>query len=170
LHPIFRMRALLILCFSMMLVACGFHLRGVQSLPEALRNVYVQADANNKELAHIVRHTLRANNVYIAADKEQAQAILFLENNRLNNQLTSLVGSAQAGHYMITQEVTMSIQDPEGKYLLHDVKLSVTRNYSSNATQVLSANDTIKSLKDHMLQDLSTEILQRIAAIDIPSS
>lgn len=135
------------------------------ALAKPLTQLYLQTDAPNSEFMITLEQLLRANNITLASTRQQATAILQINNITQFSQLAALTGSAEAGQYQLFAQVYFSVQDQHGHRLLKNTMVQTSRSYNTNATQVLSSNNTSKQLWHNMQLELANEILSQLSAI-----
>ncbi len=164
-HPFLLITAFL---FSLLLTACGFHLRGLEKIPNNISHINLQTNIPAPYLWPALQEDLRNNGAILLSQDNlsQAQAILLIQSFSNSNQLLSSTGVAEAGLYQITSTVTFALLNPDqnkNKILLGPITLSAERQYSSNAMQVLSNQSIQTRLSKDMAHDLANQIIHRLA-------
>ena len=149
----------------LLLTACGWHLRGLLDLSPQLKQVYINTHPPNSPLVFDLKQQLRANHAVIVASPDLAKSIIKLGKLHFHNRLTSQTGGGEAGQYTITMSTTFSVKATNGKVLLPRTLVQSSRQYNSNASQVLSMNSKIDTLSEQMRQQISNAILNQLAKI-----
>jgi len=149
----------------LLLNSCGFHLRGLEKIPENISHINLQTNIPAPYLWPILQDDLRNNGAILESQNNlnQAQAILTIQAFKTSTQLINLTGVAGAGLYQLTSTVTFVLMDPDNKILLGPVTLSSERQYSTNSMQVLSDQSIEARLTRQIAHDLSNQIIHHLA-------
>ncbi|HYR05776.1 MAG TPA: LPS assembly lipoprotein LptE, partial [Gallionella sp.] len=102
-RPVLRMLALLLT--TLMLTACGFHLRGQAGLP--FGTLYLDAANSNTPLIADLRRNLEASNVKLVNTAEQADVVLNIVSEIPEKQILTLGGSGRVSEYQLRYRVSM---------------------------------------------------------------
>lgn len=154
-----------LLSVMLILTACGWHLRGLLDLPPKLKQVYIKTHTPNSPLVFELTQLLRANHATVVSDPGLAQSIVILNPLSTQNRLTSQTGGGEAGQYTLTMSVVFSVRDSNGKILLPDTLIQASRQYNSNASQVLSNKSKISTLSTQMRSQIANSIVNQLAKI-----
>lgn len=141
-----------------MLFACGFQLRGANSLPPNLRvlslksnNPYGLFEANLKKSLEMVGVTLVAKPQDAPITLQILQTTLF--------SLPSSVGtSSQATVYTVSYEVKMALIDHTGKILMGPRDVTSSSTMTVNAQQEINTTNQLDILSQQLQQDVITQI------------
>ncbi len=153
----------LILSLSFLLLACGFHLRGLEKMPPILNKLYIETDIIAPALLPSLKSSLQNNGVILMTEAGQATSLLLIQNFQTSKQLISLSGVTEAGQYQLTTSVDFTLEDSKSNTLLGPIHLSAERQYSTNATQILSNSSIEFRLNQQMSQELANKILSYLA-------
>ncbi len=154
-----------LLSIMLLLTACGWHLRGLLDLSPQLKQVYIKTRTPNSPLVFELKQLLRANHATVVSDPNLAKSIVILSPLRIQNRLTSQTGGGEAGQYTLTMSITFSVRSSNGKVLLPDTLIQASRQYNSNASQVLSNNSKINTLSRQMRSQIANSIVNQLAKI-----
>lgn len=149
----------------LLLTACGFHLRGIQKLPTVLNRLYLQSSDPFSQLSQAIRLTLKSNRILLVQTPAEASATLRIISVEQTHKMTSLSGAAEAGQYTLFSKLTFEVTDSEKHVLLEPTTIQASRNYNSNAMQVLSAYSVRERLSKAMNQQLASDILSRLSKV-----
>ena len=144
---------------------CGFHLRGILTMPPELGRLYIEAPNQNTPFVQSLQRMLRVNNITLVSDKPSATAILHLSSIQSSQQLVALSGSSQAGQYQVNSRVKFSLRTVDGKVLLPPTVVTRSGYFNSNATQILSANNMGERLSNRMEQSIAQNIVTQLARV-----
>lgn len=152
---------------ALTLSACGFHLAGNRPLPEPLRSVYIETVAPYRvseppvETALSSRLTRRGG--FVATKPEDAQSTLRLRDLDERRDVLSVGPDGKALEFLLTTTVRYELIGRD-KVLIPSDTLSVSRDYSFNATQVLPKEAEEARLRDYIQDELAELILLRVEA------
>jgi LPS-assembly lipoprotein len=156
----------ILLPLILLIAGCGFHLRGMAPIPHSLRNLYVDISQDNTGFIPQFNALATSNDITLANSVQTANAILkIISVSAPDPQLIAVTGSGQAGQYNLYYSVTFSVVKPDGIVLIQPTTLSQTRNFSSNASQALSANNQIQQLTQNMQQVIAQSIINQLAQV-----
>lgn len=161
------MRLVVGLLGAAVLGGCGFHLQGSTPLPDGVDSMYVSYDdpyrVDTPPLVTGLRERLRRQHL-LGVIAAPAQLTI---NNLVNGQRLRSVSpvDGDAAEYELSTEVNFSYR-VNGADQISTQTLTVTRDYSVDQGQRLSADAERQSLLTSMQKELSNLILIRIAAVN----
>jgi len=149
---------------SSLLTGCGFHLQGTSPLPKGIDAMHiVYSDPYRVETPPLVtalQDRLRRQGLLGEMDAPAELDILSLSNGQRLMSVSPVDGGA--AEYELTTQVRFSYR-VNGADQLSDESLSVTRAYSVDQSQRLSADQEQRALLERMQQELANLILLRVA-------
>lgn len=148
---------------SFLLIACGFHLRGLEKMPPVLNHLYIETNTPAPVFLPKLEAALQNNEVILVNNSQSASSILIIQNFQTSKQLLSLSGTTEAGQYTLTTSVSFSLETPDGKTLMGPIDLSAERLYSTNAMQVLSTGSIESRLNLQMSEELANKVLNYLS-------
>jgi LPS-assembly lipoprotein len=156
-----RIFAALILS-TVIVQACGFHLRGTFSLPPSMKTVYVKsADA---ALGAKVEELLKQSGSIIATATGESAAIVRITDVNLARDVSTVDPRGKVTGYMLVLSASYAVDDAAGKSLLRRQSLRVQRDYSFDAEQVLAKEGEEEFLRQDMESDAAQQIVRQMAA------
>ena len=149
------------------LVGCGFHLRGVEHFPPPLQSMFIETKYPNTPVVLNLRDKLMDNGVVLTSSPAQALTILELSQLSISDQAISLLGAGQASIHQLTDSLTYTLRDAKTrKVLLGPITLYKSRNYSTNASLILS-DDYVSNQISHALQkEIASGIFAGLSRVD----
>lgn len=160
------MRALA-LALTLTIAACGFHLAGNRPLPEALTSVYVDVIApyrvSEPPLETSLRSSLLRRGGQVRGKAEDAKTIIRLSELNESRRVLSVGADGKALEFQLTTSVRYQVISADKPLLPPDV-LSVSRDYSFNAQQVLAKEAEEARLRDFIQNELAELLLLRLEA------
>ncbi len=154
-------KALICLLCTLLLSACGWHLRGSQTEVLTLGSVHVSAQDQYGELAAELRRQFGARGVAVPATPEEAQYQLTILDEDFQRRTAGVGVDALASAYELTWTVHYTLSDDQGQTLLSpDSRNSSTRFY--DVQPGASATQEERLLRGEMSRDLARQILNRV--------
>jgi LPS-assembly lipoprotein len=154
-----------IFIMSVMLAACGFHLRGLADIP--FKTVYVEG--NKMPISPDVIRILKTNGVEIIKDKEKAELVVEIMRDTATKKILSLGGGGRnvAGavrEFELVHVLTFRMRT--GKSELWDKPRTIEnrRDFSYSDPEILAKAYEETMLYENMRQDAVREILRQIEA------
>jgi LPS-assembly lipoprotein len=145
-----------------MLAGCGFHLRGVQSLPSWLNKVSVITTHVSPEWGPIMKRQLQLAHVMIVDDPTEAPYWLTIQNERMQQNISSISSGSSPRQYQLTYHVQFTLQRAKGTELIAPSTIVVTRLLTINNDRILGSHDEEEQLKQEMRRDAAVQILYRL--------
>lgn len=152
----------LMAALSMMIFACGFHLRGSEPLPASLQTIYIQTNQPYNSFARELRQTLRTVGVTVAQNANTTPITLQILDDTLNQQITSVSTGGQTTTYVLNYAVNYQIVDRKGIVILAPQIASARRDYSATTNQLLGDINTQNTLINDMQREVIYQILNRL--------
>lgn len=150
---------------TLLLSACGFHLRGTGdvSVSDQWRSMYLVSGNPNSEFSREVKTRFSANGVEWQEEKPEANFQLVLGPERFSQRNLSLNSEARAAEFELTMRSTFSVRDIAGKEIMSDTTGSVVKQMENDPRNVVGKAEEIRILKTEMRAELAQQILRRIA-------
>jgi LPS-assembly lipoprotein len=154
---------------SLLLVACGFHLRGLggsAQLPPALASVRVvmTAGGENAPLAVAVRNALIQAGAQIV-DSPQAPTVVLSSEQTSSDVVGVRTSTAKASEYRLQYTMTFRV---DGATPLAAQTVRLQREYSLDPTRVLAKEQEEQDLLRALRQDAAQQVVRRIARANAP--
>lgn len=146
-----------------MLVACGFQLRGSQTLP--IERLYLALPANSPIGAEITRVVRSSTNASVVQVRKDAQAIVELLGEQREREVLSINAQGRAREYQLRLRTTFRVVDPEGLELIAPTTLVARRDIAFNESELLAKESEEALLYRDMQSDLVRQIVNRLQGI-----
>ncbi|MEP6608143.1 MAG: LPS assembly lipoprotein LptE [Burkholderiaceae bacterium] len=159
-------RALVIvvsLSIAATLAACGFQLRGSQTLP--IERLYLALPVNSPIGAEITRVVRSSTNASIVQDRKSAQAIVELLAEQREREVLSINAQGRAREYQLRLRTTFRVIDQEGFELIPPTTLLARRDIAFNESELLAKGSEEALLYRDMQSDLVRQIVNRLQGI-----
>ncbi len=149
----------LVLLISLLISACGYHLRADIDLPEGLKSIYVQGGSG--QLRKIIKKTLRSSDGILAENAEAAALVIKVVKERMNRNVLSLNSRGRANEYELYYVLDFLLLDSEGKKLIALQKIEIHKDYFNDQEDVLGKNNEEGVIRDEMYRQAVQSIFRR---------
>jgi LPS-assembly lipoprotein len=161
-----KIRELILLSIlSLLLTACGFTLRGSESLSPALAAVKIQSVNNFSPLLRELRPRLQAAEVDLEPGDREAVRLV-ISRDSLRSEVLSVGAQARVREYELIYELTMSVIAADGQLLLEPQQLELRRDYSFDESQLLGKAREEEFLREELYRRMADLVMNRLTAID----
>jgi LPS-assembly lipoprotein len=157
----------LILCLTMLITACGFHLQGEAKLAPQLNRMYLQTSDPYGHLARSLQQYLKLSHVQLVASPAQASTILSILHDDTSQELLSVSGTQQTRQYTLKVTVVFEITTPKGQTILGPQTLTESRTITIQANQILGSTNEATLFYQQMRRTLAYAIMNRIASREV---
>ena len=154
-------RTKIILCFFLLLTACGYHLRGDIELPKGMENIYVESASGS--LQQEMRNALKSSQGKIVTSAAEAGTVIKVAKEDTNTRVMSLNSAGRANQYQLTYRVLFSIHDSSGKVLLPDQNINIKREYFNDQTDILGKGNEEGVIRAEMYKQAVDSMISRIS-------
>ncbi len=153
-----------LLCFIIGLVSgCGFTLRGKAAIPAWLNRVAIVVVNANPSLATVAQDLLQSYSVTIIADPKKADFVLTLEQDSLNQQITSVSSSTTPRQYQLVYSLHYLLTNVKNKTVLLSQTMVVNRQFTVNNDRILGSDFEGLTIAKEMRRDAVHQIITRIS-------
>jgi LPS-assembly lipoprotein len=142
--------------------ACGFHLRGAQSLP--FESLYLQ-DSAAPSISHSLRRSLKSSGVKLVDAPEQAQASLELMSDNYEKRILSLSGTGRVREYQLVYTVTFRLRESGTELWGPPQKTEQHRDFTYDDSQTLAKDVEERRLAADMRNEAVREVLRRVGSM-----
>ena len=160
-------RLLIGAAFALSLAACGFQLRGSQTLP--IERLYLALPVNSPIGAEITRVIRSSTNASVVQNRKEAQAIMELLGEQREREVLSINPQGRAREYQLRLRTTFRVIDQEGVELIAPTSLIARRDISFNESELLAKESEEGLLYRDMQSDLVRQIVNRLQGIKLSS-
>ena len=157
-----RATSLIVLMLSLLLSACGFHLRGQGAFALPFQTLYVQSANDYAPFINELKNAIEANNVQITDTAEQAQLTLQIVSETADKQILSLSGAGRVREYRLQYRISLRAYDQKQLEWLAPEEITLRRDYSYDDTQVLAKEQEEALLYQNMRSDAVQQVLRRL--------
>jgi LPS-assembly lipoprotein len=150
---------------TLMLAACGFHLRGEAQLPAGMQRVMVEGADPVSPLGRDLRKALTRSGAQVVDKSAEGVAVLRIVTNRIRTDVLSVGGNARANEYTMRYNVEFDVVNAAGTNLLPKQVIELTRDFTFDANQALGIAAEQDLLTQELQRDMVQTILRRLEAL-----
>ena len=151
--------------FTCMASACGFQLRGAQTLP--VEKIYLALPVNSPVGAEITRLLRGSTNARVVTDRKDAQAIFELLGENREREVVAINSQGRASEYQIRLRARFRVLDSRGNELIPSTELLTRRDISFNESDLLAKESEESLLYRDMQSDLVRQMVNRLQAMKL---
>lgn len=151
------------LIMTLILCACGFHLRASASLP--FKSLYMTFASNSPLGVELKRNIQASGNTVVLATSDGAEATLEVLGEAKEKVILTLNSQGRASEYLLYYKLTFRVTDAQKKELLPSTLITLKRDISYNSSQELSKAAEEVLLYRDMQTDMVQQVMRRLAAI-----
>jgi LPS-assembly lipoprotein len=147
-----------------LIVGCGFHLRGQADLSPELAKTHIVGVSPYSEFAANLRQQLRANGVQIV-DAEQSTSTLRITRNVGGKRVLSVDQNGKVLEFELYSVVSFEVTGQEKTILLKNQTISLSRSFLFDVNDVLGKAQEEALLREDLQEDVVRLIIYRLQAI-----
>ncbi|RTL55763.1 MAG: hypothetical protein EKK46_05940 [Rhodocyclaceae bacterium] len=154
-------RLLLLLAATVLLGACGFHLRNSQDLP--FKTLYIALPESSDLRATLARNIRAGSATEVVSEDTQADAILTVTGDLPRKVILSLNASGRVREFQLIRTFSFRVHDKQGRDLMVPAKIEIRRDITYTDDLVLSKEAEETLLWRDMQTDMVQQVLRRLA-------
>jgi len=155
-------RALFIICLTLVLSACGFHMRGSASLP--FKSLYIALPPTSELRATLARNISASSDTKIVDTAAESDAVLSITGDAQVKNILSISAAGRVNEFQLVRTFSYRVHDKTGIDLQPPAQIVLRRDVSYSDDQVLSKEAEEVLLRRDMQNDLVQQLLRRLAA------
>ena len=150
-----------LLLATLLLGACGFHLRGQAGMP--FNTLYLDTVNSKTPFISELRRSLEASKVKLAPTAEQADVVLKVVFENSNKQILTLSGSGRVTEFRLIYSVSLRAYDHKQQDWIPAEEMALRRDYSYDDTKVLAKEAEETLLYQSMRSEMVQQIMRRLS-------
>lgn len=156
-------QGLLLLATTLVLGACGFHLRENATLPPAMQRVHLAVNGGGEFERHLAR-ALQTSGATVEDVGGPGVAELRVPVAAFSTETLSAGGYVRVTEYAVHYQVQFDVLDPEGQVLVPQQRIDMSRNYSYDAGNTIGNASQVEEIQRSLNDDMVQAILFRLQA------
>lgn len=146
-----------------LLGACGFQMRGSVNLPAAMNQTEISGISDNSDLARELELVLGGNGVSVV--EEAGTATLKVTANRLDRDVLAVGTNSEVREFILNYVVRFEVAGEGGAELVPSQTLTLSREYTFDTDQLLSATSEEEFLRAEMTREMARRIVEQIGLL-----
>jgi len=142
--------------------ACGFQLRGEQTLPFA--NLAISGSSSYATTAQLKAAVGKLPSTHLV-DAAKADAVLYVMNETQEKIISALSAAGKVREYELRLRVSFRLTDKQGNERIPETEITLFRLLTYDESQILSKGQEEALLYQDMQTDITTQIMRRVAAV-----
>jgi LPS-assembly lipoprotein len=166
------MRTLRIAVLATAVVAaggCGYTLRQSSPLPEVLGAVAIKSVNPDSPLIADLERELQGAGATLRPLNSAGVSTLRIDTDQIERNVISLDARAKVGEYELNYRVIYAVDAADGKALLPNTPISLSRTYSFDEQQAIGAGQEEELIKTELRRDVVRIIMERLQRIKDPN-
>jgi len=156
------LRRLLLIAASLIVAACGFHLRGAYDMP--FDTIYINLPETAELRLALKRNIEAATTTRVVNDAKAAKAMVSVLSDMPSKIVLSLSSAGQVTEYQLVRSFAFRVHDAANRDLLPLSQIVIRRDISYSNLQVLSKEAEEAQIWRDIQNDLVQQMIRRIAA------
>ena len=158
--PLFRIS---LLAATLVLSACGFHLRQSAALPASMQRVHLSVNGGG-DLQRDLARALENSGVTLEDEGGAGIAELKIPVARFSTDTLSVSGGARVTEYTVGYQVRFEVDDSNGQALVPQQRIDMSRDFSYDATTTIGTEAQVEEIRRSLNDDMVQAILFRLQA------
>ena len=161
-----KIKIIISLAMILFLSSCGFHMAGKADLDPVFENTHVTYKSGGSRMSELVEGQLKASKNNLVG-LEEASAIVTILYERRNRDVLSVDEEGKVREYELILRVGVSVKDAEGKKLINDQNIRLSRDFLFDIDDVLGKGREQNVIYEEMREDIARLIIYRLQAISV---
>lgn len=150
---------------AILLVSCGFHLRGNYDFP--FSTLYINFPANSYTASVLKRQIQGMNATRIVNNPQEAEVILSAISEKNRKEILTYNVQGRVREYSLHYDLEYTIKTAQGKVLLAPTKATLRRTMTYDDSEALSKENEAVLLYKDMQSDMAQRLLRRLASLNM---
>jgi len=155
----------LVLTLALLLVGCGFQLRGTPQLPDDMSLIYIDSRDPRGPFARELRRLLDSGDARVVWDRKEANAILRILSTSSSREILSVNLEGRPQEIRVAYQVEFDMRNAEGDTLIERQQMNLHRDISTDADDPLGAGEEARRMIRALEEDIVQSVVLRIEAL-----
>lgn len=144
------------------LVACGYRIKGMVSLP--FKAIAITGNPSPPLRADLQTAILTGTNAKVAINPKDADLLLEITNDLNTREILAYNANGQISAYRLNIRVGFRAYDDSGADIVPEAEIFISRDMDFSVTTVLATDVQVQQFLSLMRRDLAVQILRRVAS------
>lgn len=155
-----------VVVFSLIvLVGCGFHLRGAVQLPDSLKTIYIDGLSTKRGVGLTLKQNLVSNGIIVVNSYETGSAVLKVLDNEFERRVLSVGSDAKIREYELHGSIRYSVIDANQQTVIDIEEVEAQRDFQFDQDDVLGKSEEEELLRDQLDQQLVRAIMRGLSTL-----
>lgn len=164
-----KLRFVVVSAIALAASGCGFTLRDSAPLPTAMGAVAIEAVDLDSALVVDLERELESAGATLKPLGSAGASTLKIQSETAERNVISLDDRAKVGEYQLNYRVIYAVDGADGKPLLNDTPIEVSRVYSFDEQQAIGAGQEEDIIRGELRRDVVRMIMERLQRIQDPN-
>lgn len=159
-----NLRFAMLAAATLLLTACGFHLRRSADLPQGMQRVYLSVSGNSdfrRELARAVA----ATGSTVLDDPGPGVAELRVSDANFSTNALTITGQGRISEYAIGFHVAFNVTNDQGAILIPEQQIDMSREFTYDASHAIGRQTQVDAIQQSLVQDMVRAVMFRLQAM-----
>jgi LPS-assembly lipoprotein len=166
---LYKLRIAMLSAALLATAACGYTLRQSTPLPTVLGSVAIDAVNYDSPLVIDLQNELEAAGATLKPLNSVGASTLRIQTDTVERNVVSLDERAKVGEYELAYRVVFAVDGSDGKPLLRDTRIELSRVYSFDEQQAIGAGQEEDIIRAELRRDAVRMIMERLQRIQDPN-
>lgn len=159
-------RVISVLALISLLMACGFQPAGKVKLDARFAKTHIYTLSNAAIMVDLLQRQFQENK-FPLVDQTQASIIINVLNEKISKRILSVDSDGKARMYEFELVVGIAVKDAEGKNLLPNQNINLSREFLFDINSVLGKSSEEQEIYTEMRNDAARLIMRRLQALSV---
>lgn len=169
-HTMRTRLTMLALTSAVLLTACGFHLRGQNTLALPFQTLYIASANIYTPFIGQLKRAVQAAGAQVVDTPEEAQLTLHIVSEKMEKIILSLSDAGRVREYQLNFSISFRAEDQAQQVLIAPAEIVLQRTFSYDDEQVLAKEREEILLQENVRSDAVQQILRRLNRARPPTS
>ena len=161
-----KLKLLIIVAALSVVTSCGYRLAGKADLDPVFESTHVSYQGRGQAIAELLEKQFEANK-YKLVGAEQASALVEVLYENTDREILSVDDNGKVREYELILSVGIDVKDSEGKKLVSNQQVRLTRDFLFDINDVLGKGSEEQAIYQEMRADAARLVLYRLQAISL---
>ncbi len=158
-----KLRLATVLATTLILTACGFHLRRNADLPAGMQRVHLSVSGDSDFRRELARAVTAAGST-VVDESGPGVAELRVPRASFSTNALTVTGQGRISAYAVLFHVEFHVADDQGTILVPDQRIEMSREFTYDARQAMGRGTQVKVLRESLVQDMVRAVMFRLQA------
>lgn len=159
------MRYIWIMCLSLVLISCGWHLRGQVEVPPHLRVMAIEPQNTLLPLQRTLRSALKMADVQVVSMASNPHSILYIIDETVNIRVWVLNLDSETQENLIRYELKFKLTNAQGSVLLPEQSIVIEESQRVNPNTLLSQSEETNLLVQDIRENAVQQLMRRLSRV-----